>query len=131
MLADVMPRAGAALRLLLLREPMVRLVLRGLREASGLREQEGEATLARLARACDRIDHDRAPLLFFTPGRLTGILGPKGRIEWDAAEGPYYRSTTFLQMKRILQHAGLLADTGVHASRSRDCQPERDVWRLW
>ena len=123
-LAGVMPRAGAALRILLLQEPMVRLVVRGLKEI------EGSAPMPQLVRACDSIDHDRTPTLFFHPKRSAEILGEGGRVQWDRVEPIHYRSTTFYQMKSILKHAGILEDTGLGGSSVNNYDPSEDVWAL-
>lgn len=123
-LADVASRAGAALRILLLREPMVRLVIRG------LKERDGEASMPQLARACDALDHDRTPALFFHPRRSAEIFDGRGRVQWDRVEPVHYRSTTFYQMKSILKHAGILKDTGLGGSSVKNYDPAEDVWRL-
>lgn len=123
-LADAVPRAGAALRILLLGEPMVRLVVRG------LKKRDGEASMPRLARACDALDHDRTPTLFFHPRRIEEITGDQGHIQWDEIEAHHYRSTTFYQMKSILKHAGILEDTGLGGASVKNYDPAGDVWRL-
>lgn len=125
MLADLLPRAAAALRILLLHEPMIRLLVRGLRQI-----EDPDPTMSHLACTCDTLDHDRAPLLFFNPERLTQITDGSGHINWEAAEGIHYRSTTFYQMKRMLQHAGVLKDTGTGANSAKTYDPTDDVWAL-
>ena len=123
-LAAIMPRAGAALRILLLQEPMVRLIIQGLKEC------DREAAMPDLVRACDALDHDRAPVLFFHPKRIEEITDDQGRVQWEAAEGIHYRSTTFYQMKSILKHAGILKDTGLGASSVKHYDPSDDIWAL-
>jgi len=123
-LADVMPRAGAALRILLLQEPMVRLVVRGLKEA------EGSALMPQLVRTCDALDHDRTPVLFFHPQRSAEILSDRGQVQWGQVDAMHYRSTTFYQMKSILKHAGILEDTGLGGSSVNNYAPDEDLWRL-
>lgn len=125
MLADVLPRAAAGLRILLLHEPMIRLFTRGLRQFDG-----AKATMDQLVRTCDALDHDRAPVLFFNLERLPEITDNSGHVIWNAVRGIHYRSTTFYQMKRILQHAGVLADTGLAASSAKGYDPTEDVWAL-
>ena len=122
--ADVMPRAGAALRIVLLQEPMVRLVVRGLKET------KDTATMPQLIRACDALDHDRAPTLFFHPKRSAEILDDRGRVQWDRVEPIHYRSTTFYQMKSILKHAGVLKDNGLGGSSVKEYDPDEDLWAL-
>jgi hypothetical protein len=103
---------------------MVRLVVRGLKEI------EGSAPMPQLVRACDSIDHDRTPTLFFHPKRSAEILGEGGRVQWDRVEPIHYRSTTFYQMKSILKHAGILEDTGLGGSSVNNYDPSEDVWAL-
>lgn len=124
-LANVLPRAGASLRILLLREPEVRLLVRALREFDG----QG-AMMPALAQHCDSIDHDRTPALLFMPERIERITDDNGQILWARVDGMHYRSTTFYQMKRILQHAGVLEDTGLQANSAGSYEPEKDRWQL-
>ncbi|PEN14291.1 hypothetical protein CRI94_04430 [Longibacter salinarum] len=124
-LADVFPRAGAALRILLLREPEVRLLVRALRQFD-----DKEAAMPKLAKTCDSIDHDRTPALLFTPERIDSMMDKAGRILWDQVDGMHYRSTTFYQMKRILQHAGILEDTGLQSNSAKSYKPAEDHWAL-
>jgi len=42
----------------------------------------------------------------------------------------HYRSTTFYQMKRILQHAGILRDTGLQSNSAKSYDPDEDQWAL-
>jgi hypothetical protein len=107
-LVDHEPRAAAALRLLLMQDPMARLLRAGLKRVSGHRASFGE-----LARICDQLDHARASVLFFVPERIESITDERGRIQWRQVEGHHFRSRTFYQYKRILKHAGVIADTGL------------------
>jgi hypothetical protein len=124
-LADVFPRAGAALRILLLREPEVRLLVRALRQFD-----DKKAAMLDLAKTCDSIDHDRTPALLFTPERVDSVMDTDGKILWNHVEGTHYRSTTFYQMKRILQHAGILEDTGLQSNSATSYEPAEDHWAL-
>ena len=123
-LAGVMPRAGAALRILLLQEPMVRLVVRGLKET------DDSAAMLELVRACDPLDHNRTPTLFFHPKRSGEILDDRGRVQWGRVEPIHYRSTTFYQMRSILKHVGILEDTKLGGSSVNEYDPSEDVWAL-
>jgi len=124
-LADVAPRAAAALRIVLHQEPMIRLVVRGLRELDGRR-----GSMPELVRACDALDHDRTPVLFFHPERVAAITTADDRIRWTDVEGIHFRSTTHYQAKSILKHAGILEDTGLGAASAKEYVPEEDIWAL-
>jgi hypothetical protein len=83
-----------------------------------------------LVRACDALDHDRAPVLFFHPERVAEITTVDGRIRWAEVGGLHFRSTTHYQAKSILKHAGILEDTGLGAASAKEYVPEEDVWAL-
>jgi hypothetical protein len=128
-LADVMPRAGAAPRILLLRDPMVRLIVRG------LKENERSAPMPQLVKACDALGHDRTPALFFHPERSAEILNDHGQVRWSRLKATHYRSTTFYQIKSMLKHAGIPEDTVLGGSSVKDYDPSdydpsEDVWTL-
>jgi len=114
--------AAAVLRLLLMRSPMTRLVVAGLRK-----RHDGRAPLSQLAHACSTLDYGRAMVLFFIPERLEPITDNRGRIEWDRLRPEHYRPTTSYQYKSILKHAGIIEDTGLGGS---GVAPEDDVWVL-
>jgi len=124
-LVDIVPRAGAVLRIVLLRDPMIRLIIRGLRDLD-----HNQGSMRELVQACDAIDHDRAPALFFHPERVEEITTSQGRIRWSDVEGIHFRSTTFYQAKSILKHAGILRDTGLGGASAKDYVPDDDRWAL-
>jgi hypothetical protein len=124
-LQQVAPQAAAALRLLLLQDPLVRLVIEGLRQHPG-----GKADFAQLARTCDRLEHARAPVLFLQPAAIERLADARSAIAWERAGGADYRSTTYSQYKSILKHAGILTNTGLGGSSSRAYDPSRDLWLL-
>ena len=110
-LADHTPQAAAVLRILLMRSPMARLVVAGLRK-----HHDGRASLSQLAHACSTLDYGHAMVLFFIPERLEPITNNRGRIEWDRLQAEHYRPTTSYQYKSILKHAGVIEDTGLGGS---------------
>ena len=124
-LVDHEPRAAAVLRLLVMQDPMARLLEAGLKQTSGQR-----ASFDELARTCDQLDHARAPVLFFVPERIERITDKRGHIQWGQVEGHHFRSRTFYQHKSILKHAGVIADTGLGSATAKDYDPKEDIWAL-
>jgi len=124
-LVECQPVAAAALRLLLLQDPMVRLVVSGLETFSGR-----SANFAELAVACDQLDRARALVFFLKPVSAAALLNKKGEILWGNAIGQDYRSSMFYQYKSIMKHAGILKATRLGGATSRGYEPTHDVWEL-
>jgi hypothetical protein len=123
-LAQYKPQAAAALRLLLLDDPMVRLIIEGL-------SRLGRAvTFRELAIMCDSLDHARAPIFFLNPNSADKIIDDKGRIRWDIVTKDDYRSTNFYQFKSVLRHAGILSDLSLGGPSTKDYKPDQDIWEL-
>ena len=126
MLAAVHPPAAALLRILLLRDPVVEMMVAGLENTPRQR-----ASFLELAMACDSLDSARTPIFFLNPVAAARLIGDnQGRIPWERTVGEDYRSTTFYQYKRILQHAGLLAPNSLGGSTSKGYDPHQDIWEL-
>jgi hypothetical protein len=119
------PPSAAILRLLLLQDPLVRLVIEGLR-----RSPDGTATFLQLAQVCDQIDHARTPIFFLKPESAAALADPKGVIRWLTVPGDAFRSTSFYQYKSILKHAGILKATALGGSTSQAYNPSQDIWSL-
>lgn len=124
-LADYRPQYAAALRLLLLHDPFVRLVIQGLETF-----HNQSANFRELAMACDRLDHARALAYFLQPESLPQLMDNKGRINWNESKGEHYRSRTFYQYKSILKHAGILSPGRLGGDSAIGYQPESDTWTL-
>jgi hypothetical protein len=120
------PCAAAVLRLLLLRDPIVELVIQGLKRFS-----KGRACFSELAQECDKLDHARTPIFFLHPRSAVELADNHGRLDWSNAQGEHYRSTSFFQHKSILKHAGILAaNTKLGGSSAKNYDPNADVWEL-
>lgn len=117
--------AGLVLRLLLLRDPVVQLVLEGLRALPG---QGG--SFRELAKTCAQRNWRQAVIFFLNPEATEPWVPHDGAVEWDVVPGDCFRSTTFLQYKSVLKHAGLICPDALGGVSSRAYQPERDLWRL-
>jgi hypothetical protein len=124
-LSSVAPAVAAALRLLLLGDPTVKMIRQGI---ESLPAHEGN--FRDLAMACDRLDHARAKIFFFNPEALETIEDDKGQITWERVDGRHFRSTMFFQFKSILRHAGILAPFALGGSSATNYRPERDIWAL-
>jgi len=123
-LAQYKPQSAAALRLLLLDDPMVRLIIEGL-------SRLGQAVPFReLAIMCDSLDHARTPIFFLNPNSADKIIDDKGRIRWEIVTKDDYRSTNFYQFKSILRHAGILSDQSLGGPSTKDYKPDQDIWEL-
>lgn len=118
-------QAAAVLRMLLFDDPMVKLVYEGL-----LRSPRHSANFTELALVCDQLDHARTPILFLNPNSLGSLSNDKGQVLWLAAVGENYRSTTFMQFKRILQHSGILKFNKVGGTTAKAYDPMQDIWEL-
>lgn len=117
------PPAAAALRLLLLRHATINLLLEGLKSLGG------SGSLAELARACDRLDHELAPVIFLTPVGLAAAQDERGHINWNVAGPGVWRPTTGFQLESVLRHAGILNPASSLGS-STSPNPISDFWSL-
>lgn len=124
-LATRLPRAAAVLRLLLLQDPMVRLLMEGLSQYP-----DGRTTFAKLAHTCSALDRQRALVFFFNPKAAEAITDERGRVVWRDVQPEHFRSTMFYQYKSIMKHAGLIEATRLGGSTAMGYKPERDVWVL-
>lgn len=105
-LVEYRPQYAAVLRLLLLSDPITRLIIEGLQTFPN-----HQANFAELAVACDQLDHARAPILFLKSEAAVRLTDNKGKVNWNAAQAEHFRSRTFYQYKSILKHAGILQAT--------------------
>lgn len=124
-LVQYKPQYAAVLRLLLLQDPITRLIIEGLRTFPN-----GLANFAELSVACDQLDHARTPVLFLKPEAAVLLTDSKGKVDWKSAKGEYYRSTTFYQYKSILKHAGILKATKLGGATTVGYDPSQDIWEL-
>lgn len=119
------PEISAALRLLLMHDPIVNLIRCGL---ESLREQRG--SFLDLVKSCDRIDHTQTLVAFFLSESLESILNPDGQIAWDRVVASHFRSNLFYQFKSVLKHAGILAPQALGGASTKGYQPGSDLWIL-
>jgi hypothetical protein len=124
-LALAHPNAAAVLRLMLLADPLVRLLIEALRSLPA----EG-ASFRMLARRCAEVDKRRTAIFFLKPESAVNWLAPDGSIPWAEVDDTDFRSTTFFQYKSVLKHAGILAPHALGAATVRTYDADRDVWAL-
>lgn len=124
-LAKYRPEYAAVLRLLLLQDPIARLIIEGLQTFPN-----NLANFAKLAIACDQLDHARTPVIFLKPEAATLLMDERGKIDWESAKGEHFRSTTFYQYKSILKHAGILKATRLGGATAMGYDPSQDIWEL-
>jgi hypothetical protein len=124
-LNQVHPTAAAALRLLLLQDPIVRLVMQGLRSLG-----ETGGSFDRLAAACSALDPRRSSIFFLKPEAAAKWVRDNGSVEWPSVPGGDFRSTTFFQYKSILKHAGLVTAGALGGASSRHYAPGKDFWQM-
>ncbi|MDJ0797063.1 MAG: hypothetical protein QNJ51_09545 [Calothrix sp. MO_167.B12] len=124
-LVNCQPQAAAALRILLLQNPITRLVIEGLHKF-----ESHTANFADLAQVCDQIDHARAPIFFLEPKAAALLVDNKGKINWGQIKSEDYRSTMFQQYKSILIHAGILKNTKLGGTTAKNYDPQEDIWEL-
>jgi hypothetical protein len=75
-------------------------------------------------------DRTLTPVIFFKPEAVHEITDDQGRLLWDKVRPGHYRSTTFLQYKSALKHAGVLAPNPLGGASARGDSQEEDVWEL-
>lgn len=123
-LAALNPQVGAVLRLLMSRDPVAQLLITTLQAAG--------APLSMRALVLLSAERDRAltPAIFFHPEAVSTITGDDGRILWHKVEARHFRSTTFMQYKSVLKHAGILAPHTLGGSSSKTYDPDQDIWEL-
>jgi hypothetical protein len=119
------PQAALVLRLLLLRDPVVRLVMDGLR-----RLPDSGGNFVDLAKACAGVDRRSSVIFFMKPEATPLWVAKDGSVEWGAVPSDCFRSTSFFQYKSVLKHAGLIRPERLGASTVNDYRPERDLWHL-
>lgn len=123
-LNQVHPTSAAALRLLRLQDPIVRLVMEGLRSLGA-----AGGSFDRLASACSALDPCRASIFFLKPEAAANWVRDNGTVDWPSVPGEDYRSTTFFQYKSILKHAGLIASGALGGASARQYSATKDLWQ--
>jgi hypothetical protein len=117
--------SAAALRMILLHDPFVKLVIEGLRSFKG-----NKSDFLQLARKCESIDRARAQVFFLNPEKAGNVMGDRGMIDWSEVTNEHFRSGILIQYKNILRHAGILTPFARGGVSTRGFKPEEDIWQL-
>lgn len=125
-LATLCPQTGAVLRILLDNEPIAKFITGTLARIGRHRR----VSLPILVENASRLDKSLTPVVFFFPAALDVLLNDQGYIVWHKVQNQHYRTTIYMQYKRILTHAGFIQDHGLAGITSKRYQPEIDFWEL-
>ena len=124
-LIDRCPPAGLILRLMLLRDPIVRLVVDGLRRLPSF-----GGSFLQLAESCSFLDRRSAVIFFLNPEATPLWASNDGRVAWAVVPAACFRSSTFFQYKSVLKHAGLIMPNKLGSATAKSYRPDQDVWQL-
>ncbi len=125
-LAEISPQTGAVLRILLDREPIAKFII----EMLAREGHHQPIPMPVLVEHASRIDKLLTPVVFFFPKAIDELTNDQGFIVWRNVQAHHYRTTIYMQYKRILTHAGLIKDHGLAGTSSRHYKPEKDMWEL-
>ncbi len=124
--ASLCPQTAAVLRILLHHEPIAQFIVNVL--AYFGRSQA--ISMTTLVEQASRVDKALTPVVFFFPKVIANLIDDQGFIVWRKVQAQHYRTTISMQYKRILTHAGLIADHGLAGTSSKQYRPDADVWEL-
>lgn len=125
-LATLSPQTGAVLRILLEHEPIAAFITATLTRIG----RHHPVTMPILVENASRLDAALTPVVFFFPSALPTILNDQGYLTWHKIQAQHYRTTVYMQYKRIMTHAGVIRDHGLAGTSSKHYQPEQDLWEL-
>ena len=125
-LAELSPQTGAVLRILLDREPITKFITDVLARVG----RHQPISMPVLVEHASRIDKTLTPVVFFFPKVIDELTNDQGFIVWRKVQAQHYRTTIYMQYKRILTHAGLIKDHGLAGTSSKHYRPEADMWEL-
>ncbi len=77
-------------------------------------------------------ERDKAitPLIFFNPEMIAEITDDHGQLAWYRIQPHHFRSTTFMQYKSILKHAGIIKPHRLGGISAKSYNPDNDIWEL-
>jgi hypothetical protein len=125
-LARLSPAAAAVLRTLLYADPVAQFLIDLLGEVSA-----GQPlSLRALVLLSAERNRSITPLIFFNPEVVATITNDQGQLIWQRIQPSHYRSTTFMQYKSILKHAGIIKPHRSGGSSAKTYDPDSDLWEL-
>lgn len=123
-LATLCPQTGAVLRILLDHEPVAKFISDVLARV----DRYHVMPMPVLVEHASRLDKTLTPVVFFFPDVVAALTDDQGCIVWRKVQAQHYRTTIYMQYKRILTHAGIIADHGLGGTSSIQYQPDKDHW---
>jgi hypothetical protein len=75
-------------------------------------------------------DKTMTPLNFFNPETIDDITDDQGQLVWHRIQSHHFRSTTFMQYKSILKHAGVIKPHRLGGISAKAYEPDNDIWEL-
>jgi hypothetical protein len=125
-LASLSPSAAAVLRTLLYTDPVAKFLIDLLTEVHA-----GQPlSLRALVLLGAERDRSMTSLIFFNPEVVATITNDQGHLIWQRIQPNHYRSTTFMQYKSILKHAGIIKPHRLGGSSAKSYDPDSDLWEL-
>lgn len=125
-IAELSPQTGAVLQILLDREPIAKFITEVLARVG----RHQPIPMPALVEHASRVDKTLTPVVFFFPKVIDELTNDQGFIVWRNVQAYHYRTTVYMQYKRILIHAGLIKNHGLAGISSKHYNPERDLWEL-
>lgn len=125
-LASMSPSSAAVLRCLLYTDPVAKFIIDVLLDI-GTSEPVSMHSLVLLSAERDKTI---TPLIFFNPEVIAKITDDQGQLIWHQIQRYHFRSTTFMQYKSILKHAGIIKPHRLGGSTARNYNPDEDIWEL-
>lgn len=125
-LAEISPRTGAILQILLDREPVAKFIIDSLSKIG----RNQPVPMSVLVEQASRFDKTLTSVVFFFPKDVDDVTNDQGFIVWRNVKAHHYRTSVYMQYKRILTHAGILKDHGLAGTSSKNYNPEIDIWEL-
>ncbi len=125
-LAALHGSAAAALRCLLYQDPVARFIIDTLWSA----RRHEPLTMRELVVLGAEVDKMLTSAVFFHPEAIAQITDDQGLFVWRRIEAHHFRSTTFMQYKSILKHAGIIKPHRLGGSSAKHYDPDQDLWEL-
>jgi hypothetical protein len=125
-LAEVSPVSGAILRCLLYTDTVAKFIIDVLSNIG----RHNPTSMRSLA--LHGAEHDKiiTPTIFFKPESIAEITDDRGRLNWHSIQSHHFRSTTFMQYKSILKHAGIIKAHRLGGSSAKKYDPDKDIWEM-
>lgn len=125
-LAKISPQTGVVLRILLDSDPIAKFITDVLSRIG----RNEPVTMTTLAENASRLDNTLTSTVFFFPKIIVDIIDDQGFIVWRKVQPHHYRTTVYMQYKKILIQAGIIEDHGIGGTSSKSYNPEKDIWEL-